>query len=94
MRRFSAPFAGASFAAALRLACGVGAQTIDKAGNCHAKDGKLAKMEVCKPASMAKAGPCKDPKTGKFTACPAKSAAPAVKPAVAAMAKPAAATKK
>jgi hypothetical protein len=43
--------------AALALAAGsVSAQTIDAKGNCHAADGKMAKMEVCKPAAAAKGG--------------------------------------
>ena len=51
MRRTLALIATAAFA--LSLAGAADAQKIDKAGNCHAKDGKLAKMEVCKPLKPA-----------------------------------------
>jgi len=53
MRRTLALIATAAFA--LSLAGAADAQKIDKAGNCHAKDGKLAKMEVCKPLKPAAA---------------------------------------
>jgi hypothetical protein len=46
MRRTLAMIATAAFA--LSLAGAADAQKIDKAGNCHAANGKLAKMEVCK----------------------------------------------
>jgi hypothetical protein len=47
--------------AALALAAGsVSAQTIDAKGNCHDAKGKMAKMEVCKPAAPAAGAPnCK-----------------------------------
>ena len=42
--------------AALALAAGsVSAQTIDAKGKCHGADGKMAKMDVCKPAAAAAA---------------------------------------
>jgi hypothetical protein len=37
--------------AALALAAGADAQTIDKNGKCHDAKGRFAKMEVCKGAS-------------------------------------------
>jgi hypothetical protein len=69
MRKSSILFSIVSLAGALCLASTADAQMIDKAGKCHAADGKLAKMEVCKPP--AKSGPCKDEKTGKFISCAA-----------------------
>jgi hypothetical protein len=43
--------------AALALtASSVSAQTIDAKGNCHDAKGKMAKMEVCKPAASPAAG--------------------------------------
>jgi hypothetical protein len=67
MRKLLTVLIGVS--AALALSATANAQMIDKAGKCHAADGKLAKMEVCKPP--AKSGPCKDEKTGKFISCAA-----------------------
>lgn len=46
MRRTLALIATAAFA--LSLAGAADAQKLDKAGKCHAADGKMAKMEVCK----------------------------------------------
>ena len=66
MRKLVTLFVGVS--AALALAASANAQMIDKTGKCHAADGKLAKMEVCKPPAK---GPCKDDKTGKFISCSA-----------------------
>jgi len=94
--------------AALALSATASAQMIDKTGKCHAADGKLAKMEVCKPPAKS-GGPCKDEKTGKFISCAAAKpkgpckdektgkfiACAAAKPAAApAAAKPAAAAPK
>ena len=53
MRRTLTMIATAAFA--LSLAGAADAQKIDKAGKCHAKDGKLAKMEVCKSLKPAAA---------------------------------------
>jgi hypothetical protein len=53
MRRTLALIATAAFA--LSLAGAADAQKIDSAGHCHAKDGKLAKMEVCKSLKPAAA---------------------------------------
>jgi hypothetical protein len=44
------------FVVALALASTASAQTIDAKGKCHGPDGKMAKMEVCKPAAAAAAG--------------------------------------
>jgi hypothetical protein len=48
-------------AAALSLAAtGAFAQKLDAKGNCHDASGKMAKMEVCKPAADKAAAPnCK-----------------------------------
>ncbi len=43
-------------AAALALASTASAQTIDAKGNCHDAKGKMAKMEVCKPAAVPATG--------------------------------------
>jgi len=50
-----------AIAAALALAAGAAsAQTIDAKGNCHDAKGKMAKMEVCKPATPSAGMPnCK-----------------------------------
>lgn len=45
-------------AAALSLAAsGAWAQKIDAKGNCHDLSGKMAKMEVCKPAAARSSAP-------------------------------------
>lgn len=54
-----------------------GAQTIDKNGKCHAADGKMAKMEVCKAVKPAAAAQCRDA-SGKFAKCGSPGATPAV----------------
>ena len=46
MRRTLTMIATAAFA--LSLAGAADAQKIDKAGKCHAADGKMAKKEMCK----------------------------------------------
>lgn len=53
------------------------AQTIDKNGKCHAADGKMAKMDVCKAVKPAKAEQCRDA-SGKFAKCGAAGAKPAL----------------
>src|SRR5436190_16678550 len=67
MRSFVVFFAAAALMGSAGLASAANAPFLDKAGNCHAANGQMAKMSVCKPAP--KAGPCKDPKTGQFMAC-------------------------
>ena len=42
--------------AALALAGSASGQTIDAKGHCHDAKGKMAKMEVCKPAAAPAAG--------------------------------------
>ena len=52
--------------AALALAAtSASAQTIDAKGKCHAADGKMAKMEVCKPAAAPASGGAPNCKKGK-----------------------------
>ncbi|MDB5453465.1 MAG: hypothetical protein JWO33_2043 [Caulobacteraceae bacterium] len=77
MRKITAIFAAASLAGGLALATSASAQFIDKAGNCHAANGQMAKMSVCKPAPK---GPCKDPKTGHFISCAAVPKGPCKDP--------------
>jgi hypothetical protein len=49
-----------AFVAVLALASTANAQKIDAKGNCHGPDGKMAKMEVCKPAAAPAGAPnCK-----------------------------------
>jgi hypothetical protein len=68
MRTFLALCAAAALIGAAGVATAANAPFIDKAGNCHAANGQMAKMSVCKPAPKA-GGPCKDAKTGQFIAC-------------------------
>ena len=67
----------AAFTVAAGLAMGASAQKIDANGKCHAADGTLAKMAVCKPAPKvaAKGAKCKDA-NGKFAKCSAPGAKP------------------
>ena len=51
--------------AALALASTASAQTLDAKGNCHGKDGKMAKMEVCKPAAAPATAGAPNCKKGK-----------------------------
>jgi hypothetical protein len=54
------------------------AQKLDANGKCHAADGKMAKMEVCKtakPAATAGAK-CRDKTTKKFAKCDAPNTEP------------------
>ena len=68
MRTFLALCAAAALIGSAGAASAASAPFIDKAGNCHAANGQMAKMSVCKPAPKT-GGPCKDPKTGQFIAC-------------------------
>jgi hypothetical protein len=51
------------------------AQTIDANGRCHDAKGKMAKMDVCKPATPT-ADRCRDKTTKKFAKCGAPNTEP------------------
>jgi hypothetical protein len=57
-------------------ATAVSAQSIDKAGKCHAANGAFAKMEVCKAVKPAAAGKCRDKTSKKFAKCGAPNTEP------------------
>jgi hypothetical protein len=66
-----------ALAAVFALAASAGsAQKIDANGRCHDAKGKMAKMEVCKPATPAAAGKCRDKTTKKFAKCGAPNTEP------------------
>jgi hypothetical protein len=55
-------------AASIAFSTNSQAQKIDANGRCHAADGKMAKMEVCK-GLVAEQTKCRDIKTKRFAKC-------------------------